>query len=116
MKKLCSVKGCPTLFDGPKSRCPAHERTADRTRGTSRQRGYDREHENRFRRAVLQRDPICVVCGHRPSRDADHFPRSRRELVAAGLDPNDPSYGRGLCGPCHSASTARRQPGGWAAG
>ena len=30
-----------------------------------------------------------------------------------GLNPNDPRYGRGLCGSCDSAQTAIRQPGGW---
>lgn len=115
MKKLCSVAGCPVLFEGTKSRCPRHERTADRTRGTSRQRGYDRDHEVLFRTKVLARDRFCVICKKRPARDADHYPRSRRELEAAGLDPNDPQYGRGLCGPCHSKSTTLHQPGGWAA-
>ncbi|AHH98316.1 hypothetical protein KALB_4954 [Kutzneria albida DSM 43870] len=42
---------------------------------------------------------------------ADHYPKSRRELVAAGADPNDPQHGRGLCVACHNAQTARLQPG-----
>ncbi|MFD5795612.1 hypothetical protein ACFWIO_19140 [Streptomyces diastatochromogenes] len=51
-------------------------------------------------------------CG-KPSVHADHWPLSRRELADQGQDPNDPKHGRGLCGPCHSSSTAREQPGGW---
>ncbi|MER7155437.1 holin, partial [Streptomyces lydicus] len=51
-------------------------------------------------------------CGQR-SAHADHYPLSRRELVARGDDPDDPRHGRGLCGPCHSSETAQHQPGGW---
>lgn len=75
-------------------------------------RGYD-QHHRRFRAAVLTRDPTCVLCGTAPSRHADHHPRSRQQLQALGLDPNDPSHGRGLCHSCHSRETALNQPGGW---
>jgi len=62
---------------------------------------------------VLDRDPICVLCRLAASTVADHWPTSRRDLEAAGLDPNDPARGRGLCKPCHDRETARNQPGGW---
>ncbi|MDX3087178.1 holin [Streptomyces sp. ME12-02E] len=117
---VCSVPGCPQLT--PAGRCPAHRQQAEQQRGSARERGYDREHEQRFRPAVLARDRRCVCtaeghghtgpCGQ-PSVHADHWPISRRELAAAGMDPNDPDHGRGLCGPCHSSETARHQPGGW---
>ncbi|MEU6709988.1 hypothetical protein ABZ897_00800 [Nonomuraea sp. NPDC046802] len=50
-----------------------------------------------------------------PSTVADHHPLSRRELVARGLDPDDPQYGRGLCTSCHGKETAANpeQAGGW---
>lgn len=108
----CNRPGCPELIPAGKGRCDGCEREADARRGTARQRGYDRAHE-RFRRRVLRRDPRCVLCGEK-STDADHFPTSRRELVARGLNPNDPAYGRGLCHSCHSAQTSVNQPGGWA--
>lgn len=113
--RVCSVHGCPELFEaGSKSRCPAHEAAADAARGSTRQRGYDREHEQRFRPGVLAKDPVCVIDGcAAASVVADHYPRSRRELVALRLDPNDPRYGRGLCLAHHSSETARHQPGGW---
>lgn len=79
---------------------------ADRRRGTSTQRGYDARHRNRFRAAVLERDPICLACDEEPSTHADHYPWTRRQLVAAGKDPNDPGYGRGLCQSCHNRHTA----------
>lgn len=117
---VCSVDGCPQLT--PSGRCPAHRAEAEQERGTARQRGYGRGHEQRFRTGVLARDPLCVCTDQRhshtgpcrmPSVHADHWPLSRRDLVAAGLDPDDPEHGRGLCQPCHSSETARHQPGGW---
>lgn len=119
---ICTVPGCPEYTQG--GRCADHRREAEQRRGTARQRGYGRGHETRFRRGVLARDPKCKCTGcgscsrteqqcERDSEHADHWPKDRRELVAEGLDPNDPARGRGLCGPCHSAQTARHQPGGW---
>ena len=111
--RVCSVSGCPELYDGKDSRCPRHRAQADRARGTARDRGYASAGHQRFRGAVLDRDPVCVLCDAAFSTIADHFPFSRRELEAAGLNPNDPQYGRGLCKPCHDAETAKNQPGGW---
>ena len=110
----CSMPGCPTLTPPGQSRCGEH--AYDRYRPTARERGYDRAHEQRFRVGVLAREPFCRLC-HRPAVVADHWPRSRRELVALGLDPNDPTRGRGLCIRCHNRETRRRewqigQPGG----
>lgn len=109
--KVCSTPGCPELV--PTGRCQAHTREADRARGTARERGYDHAHRTRFRRRVLDRDPICTRCHRAPSVHADHYPLSRRELVARGMDPHDPQHGRGLCHSCHSRDTAHHQPGGW---
>ncbi|MFB7288991.1 holin [Actinacidiphila glaucinigra] len=109
--RVCNVPGCPEFTQH--GRCDDHRRQAEQQRGTARQRGYDREHETRFRTGVLTKHPTCVLCGQRPSVHADHHPLSRRELVERGLDPNNPAHGRGLCPPCHSSQTARHQPGGW---
>lgn len=109
--KVCPQPGCPTLTDA--GRCPTHRRQADQARGTAAQRGYGHDHATRFRPAVLHRDPICVLCLIAFSTVADHHPLSRRELVDAGEDPNDPRHGRGLCASCHNTETARHQPGGW---
>lgn len=110
---ICSQPGCPEYTD--RGRCDDHRREAEQRRGSARQRGYDRQHEQQFRAAVLARDPLCVLCQQAPSVHADHHPLSRRELAAAGEDPNDARHGRGLCAHCHSTETARHQPGGWAA-
>lgn len=122
--KVCSVAGCPELVPIGTGRCHTHERAADQARGTATERGYGRQHQRRFRPAVLRRDPHCVcrelAHGHAApclaaSTVADHYPRSRRELVALGLDPNAEQYGRGICKGCHDRSTAASptQRGGW---
>lgn len=108
--RVCSVPGCPQLTTA--GRCPDHRRQADQARGTSADRGYRSAGHQAFRAAVLTRDPLCVLCPN-PSTVADHYPLSRRQLVAQQQDPNDPQHGRGMCAPCHGRETAQHQPGGW---
>jgi 5-methylcytosine-specific restriction enzyme A len=108
--RTCS--SCPAIVTGT-GRCPACTRKADRARGTATERGYNTPGHQRFRHHVLARDPICVMCRAAWSTVADHHPMSRRDLELAGLDPNDPARGRGLCARCHSIATAEHQPGGW---
>lgn len=109
-KPLGRCSSCGTRSHG---RCAACSERAEAERGTAAQRGYSTRGHQLFRAAVLTRDPVCVVCRVRLATVADHWPRSRRELVEAGLNPNDPQYGRGLCKPDHDRSTAQAQPGGW---
>lgn len=82
----------------------------DLKRGNATQRGYDHHHRDIFRKAILQRSPQCVLCPALATV-ADHYPRSRRELVRCGMDPNDPQYGRALCKACHDTHTAHTQIG-----
>ena len=110
--RTCTTPGCGELTTG--GRCSTCEAQADAIRGTPTQRGYTSTGHTRFRRAVLRRDPICVADGcHAPATVADHYPASRRELTEQGLNPNDPTYGRGLCKRHHDQATAQAQPGGW---
>lgn len=116
-RKACATHGCANTVSGGTSRCPDCASRADQVRGTAAQRGYKSRGHRRFRRLVLDRDRLCVLCRTRGvlriATVADHWPTSRRDLEAQGLDPNDPRCGRGLCGPCHSRETAEHQPGGW---
>lgn len=110
--KVCNVAGCPTIHDGPTGRCPTHEKQADQ-KHWAKTRAYSSKGHRQFRSAVLKRDPICVICHVRFSQVADHYPMERTELIEAGLNPNDPTRGRGLCKPCHDSWTARSHPAGW---
>jgi 5-methylcytosine-specific restriction protein A len=111
---VCSVPGCPEYTD--RGRCDDHRRQAEQRRGSARQRGYGGQDWERARADVLTRDPVCVLCHTEPSRVADHWPTSRRELLQQGVpDPDAPARMRGVCRPCHSTATATSpdQAGGW---
>lgn len=109
--RVCSVHGCPEIYPQAEgTRCRTHRAIADRGRGD---RGYSSKAHRTFRTIVIQRDPVCVLCHLRPSSIADHYPRSRKELIDHSLNPNDPECGRGLCKNCHDSWTAQAQPGGW---
>lgn len=103
----------------PHDPCPvcagANSAAIDRDRGSAAARGYGRRHRRRFRTGVLDKHPVCVLCRRAVATVADHWPRTRRQLVAAGADPDDPAYGRGLCASCHSRETTANPEtrGGW---
>lgn len=107
---------CPAIITTG-SKCDtctkAARQASDQRRGSSTERGYTGRGHKAFRKAVLDRDPICVLCREAWSNIADHWPLSRKQLVDQQLDPNDPANGRGLCAPCHNKETAANQPGGW---
>ena len=111
-KSVCPVAGCAELTEG--GRCAKHKAEADRARGTSAERGYNSRQWRATRRALLRRDKDCRVCGQEPATVADHYPRSRKELLEMGVSDPDALYRlRGLCARCHSKETAKHQPGGW---
>jgi 5-methylcytosine-specific restriction protein A len=101
--------GCPNLTD--KGLCVKHRtierRAYDRRRANARQRGYDAAWEATAR-AFLAEHPDCETCGA-PATDVDHRD-GKGPLGPAGHDHFNL---RALCHPCHSARTARDQPGGW---
>jgi 5-methylcytosine-specific restriction protein A len=87
-------------------KCAKHYSQADRRRGSAHERGYGTEHQDRFRVGVLRAaDWACVACGG-DATVADHYPRTRKQLLADGDDPNDPQFGRALCKRCHDRHTA----------
>jgi 5-methylcytosine-specific restriction enzyme A len=108
--KVCSR--CPNLVERGVSMCPSCRSASDKQRNQE-PRGYTTKGHHNFRAAVLARDPICKMCGTAWATQADHYPLSRRELEAAGLNADDPMRGRGLCAACHSKETTQHQPGGW---
>ena len=86
--KVCSTPGCPAFADPGKSRCHAHDRQADNAREG---RGiYSTRGHRAFRRAVLRRDPLCVLC-RTIATAADHHPRTRLELVEQGAKARTPT-------------------------
>lgn len=117
--RVCSTPGCGKLHEGT-GKCPDCRTLADKTRTSGKYTGT--AGHSRFREDVLALNPRCVCpgdCGRhtgwcgQPATVADHYPIERADMITLGRDPNDPTNGRGLCHPCHSAHTARTRPGGW---
>lgn len=120
---VCPTAGCPNLTAG--GRCPTCTAEAEQRRGSAASRGYGGRLWTVRRSACLYRDPLCVCvdAGHghdgrqciAPSTVADHWPTSRRDLLALGVaDPDALDLLRGVCATCHNRHTAAEQPGGWA--
>jgi len=66
---VCSVNGCAELVSGA-GRCPTHAREADKARGKTYDRGYDRAHvqkRKREARTVASGTAECWSCGQRIS-------------------------------------------------
>lgn len=111
--RACTGCGATVPAGLPCPDCETARRALDRSNRRDTLRPYfTRAHRRRFRQGVLDRDPLCVLCG-KVATIADHYPRTRRQLVEDGDDPNDPAHGRGLCKACHDRHTAATSPGGW---
>jgi 5-methylcytosine-specific restriction endonuclease McrA len=52
----------------------------------------------KIRAEILARDPICVLCGVRPSAFCDH--------IEAKVDDHSPQGLQGVCGPCHDRKSS----------
>ncbi|MFJ4637599.1 HNH endonuclease [Streptomyces hygroscopicus] len=52
----------------------------------------------KIRAQVLARDPICVLCGVRPSGFCDHIEAKKDDHSLSGL--------QGVCGPCHDRKSS----------
>ena len=102
--RICAEPGCPNRADSG-TRCTDHtrqqRRTLDAGRPSARARGYDARHE-RWRAAILTRDPVCMHCHAAPSTQADHI-----VPISAGGSRWELDNGQGLCASCHSRKTAR---------
>ena len=110
----CSRVGCSGKAQDGHSLCARHlsrQRAHSDTKRKATRTDYSARGHRSFRSAVLGEQPWCVRCGGEATV-ADHYPLRRRELIARGLDPDDPQYGRGLCAPCHNSHTARDEQEG----
>lgn len=53
----------------------------------------------KIRARILARDPVCKICGVRPSTHCDH--------IVAKADDHSETGLQGVCGPCHDQKSAR---------
>lgn len=110
----CNTPGCPGRTEaGRCAACRGTRQDNPRLRAqTPTERGYTWRWRAR-RLDYLQEHPVCVLCG-RMALIPDHYPSSRKQLVAAGVaDPDADEHLRPLCRTCHQQQTGTRQPGGW---
>ena len=69
--------------------------------------GYGPEWSRR-RTAFLAKHPLCADCGE-PATDADHYPTTRRVLLAQGVaDPDADAYLVPRCAAHHRSRSARQ--------
>lgn len=111
-RRPCTTPGCPHQAES--GRCdPCREGRRKLTRRRKRQVDDYGPRWPQVRVEFLIRNPWCRLCP-RMAAIPDHWPRSRRQLVADGvLDPDLDQYLRPLCKVCHDRQTAINQPGGW---
>jgi hypothetical protein len=74
-------------------------------------RVYDQATWRRTSMSFLRRNPWCALCEERgmqvKATVADHWPMSRKELIAAGIDdPDQHRFLRPLCKADHNARAA----------
>lgn len=92
---------CRAKIPAGRSRCSAHQH-----RGVRRNRPRDLPPDwPKIRAAVLDRDPICKLCGFLESTTADH----KVDRADGGSDDMDNL--QGVCTGCHSSKTARSTAG-----
>jgi 5-methylcytosine-specific restriction protein A len=105
----CVEPGCPALV--PSGRCAAHQtaryRQVERTRGTAKERGYDKDWR-RVRDDVLRDEPCCRLCAPAVSLavEVDHvkpLAQGGARLDRLNLQP--------LCNNCHIAKTSSENAG-----
>jgi 5-methylcytosine-specific restriction protein A len=108
--RVCGQVGCPKILTDGSTKCAAHAARPKDTRPSASARGYDskwRRNSARF----LKAHPVCAWPGcSKPSEHADHWPMSRRELVAAGVEhPDAWQHLRPLCASHHNSRSARER-------
>lgn len=124
MPRLRTLRSPLSILDTRTGKAPAptvseqdRKRRLDETRGSVRQRGYDRDWEKLRDAVVIERGCRCALCGTivvlrkreatatTPVAEVDHYV-SIQEAPELRLERSNL---RVLCKPCHSGRTAKDQ-------
>jgi 5-methylcytosine-specific restriction protein A len=104
-RRQCSAQPCPN-FATYRGRCGACSAAAERSRGTTKQRGYA-DAWPAARLAYFRAHPLCEDCVEK-----GYFDQASREVhhkiaLRDGGARLDPENFRALCKSCHQKRTAR---------
>jgi 5-methylcytosine-specific restriction protein A len=104
--RLCP--GCRRTVRGRCPHCtPATRKTTDDHRRSGETNPYGRPWKRNVRVPFLRANPLCVLCGAL-AEVPDHWPLTRRALIAQGVtDPDSFHRLRPLCLSCHARHGAR---------
>ena len=96
-----SPRLCPTCRQPVRGTCASCTKTtrkqSDQYRGSAASRGYGYHWREHVRKPFLRDNPLCVLCGAL-AEVPDHWPETRRSLVARGVtDPDAFHRLRPLC-------------------
>ena len=107
-KRICRWAWCSNSCFGPYF--DQHKEAAKKKSAGKRKEDPDPFYKSwawrNFRKMILNRDPICKICGRSASREVDHI-----KPIKQGGDQLDSDNAQGLCKPCHSRKTASEDGG-----
>ena len=112
---------CRRGYSGPVcERCKARDETIREKHDDGAGEFYQTPEWRRISAHFLKHHPLCVLCEAEgksvPAKVADHYPTSRRDLLAQGIVyPDAWRRLRPLCLGHHRTETNRLQPGGFIA-
>ena len=95
----CAQPGCGELLPAGTARCTRHARTQAVAKRTDPEqvRFYGSKQWKALRAQVRAEEPVCRICGERPSRSVDHIDGNWSNNARTNL--------RALCGVCEPRRT-----------
>jgi 5-methylcytosine-specific restriction enzyme A len=109
----CAQPGCSELVRGRDSTCEEHARQRASQRENRGGSSYGRRWSATIQPQFLYHNPWCALCG-REAKVADHYPKSRKDLIKEGVDmPDAFRRMRPLCMACDAKERPKREPGGF---
>lgn len=97
--------GCRQLADIDKKFCQSHADVKTKEYRPTYRKLYKTAVWLKMSAFVMSRDPICKICGTRPSTDADHIKPHKGDPVLF----YDVGNLQGACKQCHSKKTRAEQ-------
>lgn len=104
MQKKCLHPTCTNVALDGETRCEKHFVPKKKVSNYDSDKFYKTGRWKTLSKLTLQRNPVCEICGKRPSEQADHWLERRMLLGLSYQTLNDNLIGE--CTPCHSTKSA----------